>query len=1042
MKRLLQLLWLCGICLACRPAIAQQHAAGGKLTRQSGEPVIGATIVVKGTQRGTVSGSDGSFSIEASPGDSLIISSVGLETREVTVTGPSMHITLSASRSQLNDVVVVGYGTEKKVTLTGAVSAVSMKTLKEAPVTNFSNTLAGKLPGVFAINGSGEPGEDNSSILIRGNHSLNNNQPLVVIDGVPSRGDGLSRLNPNDIEQISVLKDATASIYGSEAANGVILVTTKHGGLNQEPVFSLNVNQGFNQPTRIPRMADAVQYMSMLDEVAVYTGLPQPFSKDDIAAYQDPKRDPWLYPNTDWFKAGLKPWSSQTNANLSVQGGTNRLTYFISMGGETEDGYYKRSATRYNQYNFRSNISDQVTKSLKLNFDLSGRKEDRNFPTVSAGQTFFYLMKGRPTDPAYYPNGLPGPDLAYGYNPVVTGTTQTGTDHNQQYYLSGDLSAEVTIPGFTGFDLQGHLSYNKEFETIKNWQKPWTLYSFDKSAYINNGKKDPEEFLVATPKGPTDPELTETFLQQETILENLVANYKRDFGPHHIGLMAGTELRRFQTSTFDAFRRHFISTALPELFAGSKEDWTNDGSAARGARLSYFSRANYTYKDKYLFEFVGRYDGSYLFPEHKRYGFFPAFSAGWRMSEEPFFKSDLGFFDELKLRASWGKTGNDITNPNSLVEDEQYLSGFQFGSGYVFGVDQVVPSIVQSRVANPEATWERSRQTDVGIDGSVLDSRLSFTVDYWNEVRSGILIQPNASVPLTTGYTIPKENIGRVKSWGYDGSVAWTQQVSDDFSFDVSVNGGYATNKILFWDETPGAPSYQRSTGKKVNASLYYQVIGVFQNQADVDKYPHWGNARPGDLIFKDVNGDGKIDADDRERINKTTTPDWTGGIHLGATWRQFSVSVFFQGAAGAVQYVSTQSGDIGNYFRDFAEKRWRPDPDDPTGMTPDPAGAPYKGPRTFDRTDAYWSPQGSNNNTYFLRNTNYVRLKTLEVGYNFPSSLLAKWGGIKDLRIYANGFNLVTWDSFKLMDPEASDESGAYYPQTRVINMGVNLSF
>jgi len=1042
MKRLLPLLTLCWICVAYGYASGQQQTVQGTVLTTAGKPVIGATVVVKGTQNGTVTADGGAFSLAAAKGDTLIISSIGLQTSTVVVTGAPLKIKLHVTNAQLNDVVVVGYGTEKKVTLTGAVSTAPMKSLTEAPVTNFSNMLAGKLPGVIAMNGSGEPGEDNSTILIRGNHSINNNAPLVVIDGVPSRGDGLSRLNPNDIDNISVLKDATASIYGSEAANGVILVTTKHGGLNQAPVFSLNVNQGFNQPTRIPKMANAVQYMTMLDEVAIYAGRQLPFAKEDIAAYQDPKRDQWLYPSTDWFKEGLKPWSSQTNANMSVQGGTKQLTYFISMGGQTEDGYYKRSATRYNQYNFRSNISDQVTKNIKLNFDLSGRKEDRNFPTVSAGQTFFYLMKGRPSDPAYYPNGLPGPDLAYGYNPVVTGTTQTGYDHNQQYYLSGDVSLDVTIPGFTGFDLKGLVSYNKEFQTIKNWQKPWLLYSFDKASYINNGEKDPTQFLVATPKGPTDPELTETFYQQETILENLVANYKRDFGPNHIGLMAGTELRRFQTSNFNAFRRHFISTALPELYAGSKEDWTNDGSAARGARLSYFSRANYTYKDKYLFEFVGRYDGSYLFPTGKRYGFFPAFSAGWRLTEEPFFKEHVGLFDELKLRASWGRTGNDITEPTSLVEDEQYLSGYGFGSGYIFGIDQVVQSIVQSRVANPDATWERSDQADIGIDGTLLQNRLSFTIDYWNELRSRILIQPNASVPQTTGYTPPKENLGKVRSAGFDGSIGWTQQTNQNFSFRISLNGGYANNKIVFWDEVPNTPGYQRTTGKKIKTALYYEVIGVFQTQADVDKYPHWGDARPGDLIFKDVNNDGKIDANDRKRINKTTTPTWTGGIHLGANWKQFSLSIFFQGAAGSAQYVSTQSGDIGNYFEDFAAKRWRPDPTDPKGLTPDPSGAPYKGPRTFDRTDAYWSPQGSNNNTYFLRNTDYLRLKTLEVGYNIPSALLSRWGGLKDLRVYLNGYNLVTWDSFKLMDPEASNESGAYYPQTRVINVGMNLTF
>jgi TonB-linked SusC/RagA family outer membrane protein len=1020
-----------------------QQKITGTVVDEKGTPLVGVTVKVKGSGQGTVTDSKGAFALTVPDNATLEVSYIGYQTQDVMVDGKAnLAITMKISASGLNEVVVVGYGTKSKATMTGAVSTVSVASLKQAPVTNFSNTLAGKLPGVVTINNSGEPGEDNSTILIRGNHSLNNNAPLIVIDGVPNRGGGLSRLNPNDIESISVLKDATASIYGSESANGVILITTKRGRKNQPAQFTLNFNRGFNQPTRVPKMADAPTYMAMLNEAALYHGLPIPYSSKDIQAYNDPNRDPWLYPSTNWFKAALKPRSPQMNGDMSVQGGTSNLTYFLSLGAQTEDGYYRRSATRYNQFNFRSNISDQITKNIKLSFDLSGRKEDRNFPTVSAGQTFRMLIRGRPVDPAYFPNGFPGPDQENGVQPVVTGTTQTGTDRNQRYYMTGDVSLDVTIPGFTGFDLQGHLSYNKEFEQIKDWQKPWTLYSFDKQAYINNGKKDATQFLTPARRGPTDPQLTQTSYQQENILENLVANYKHSFGDHNIALMVGTEQQRFQDANFKAFRRHFISTSIPELFAGGQEDWSNDGSAAHGTRMSYFSRADYNYKGKYLFEFVGRYDGSYLFPPNTRFGFFPAFSAGWRLTEEPFFKDNVSLFNELKLRASWGRTGNDITDPNSLVEAQQYLGGYQFGGGYVFGIDQVVPSIYQSRVANPEVTWERSNQLDIGVDGVILNNRLSFTIDYWNELRTGILIQRNASVPRSTGLTLPRENLGKVRSWGYDGNLSWNQQINKDLSFQVALNGGYSTTQIVFWDEPPGAPDYQRSTGRKISTALYYQVTGVFQNTKQVDGYPHWPGARPGDLIFKDVNGDGKIDADDRIRVNKNGTPDWTGGLTLGCTWKQFSATIFFQGSAGAVQYVSTESGDIGNYFADFAAKRWIPDPSDPKGLTPDPSGTPYSGPRTFDRTDAYWSPQGSNDNTYFLRSTDYVRLKTLEIGYSLPKSLLAKLGGLENLRVYVNGYNLITWDKFKLMDPEASNAAGDYYPQTRVMNAGVSLTF
>lgn len=1026
-------------------SFAQKSIVGKVVDRESKLPIVGATITLDSKAEGTITDSGGVFELQAASSAQFFkVSSIGYNPQTITISNvqDTFRIFLESNVQSLNDVVVVGYGTQKKGNLTGAVSTVSIPEIKQAPVTNLSNALAGKIPGVIAINGSGEPGDAGSKILIRGNHSLNNNAPLIVIDGVSYPNKSLGTLDANDIESMSVLKDATASIYGAEAANGVILVTTKHGVMNLKPEVSLSFNQGFTQPTRIPDMADAPTYMRMLNESALYKGTGKPFTQDQIDAYKDPNRDQWLYPNTDWFDATLKPLSPQTNGNLSIQGGSSNLSYFVSVGAKTQDGYYKNSATRYNQFNIRSNITDQVTKNIKIGVNLSGRKEDRNYPLVSAAQNFRMIIRGRPTDPAFFPNGLPGPDQEGGVQPVVTGTTQTGTDRNQQYYFTGNLTMDITIPGLPGFGIKGMFSYNKEFEEIKHWKIPWTLYAFDKQSYINNGMKDPDQFITASQRGPTDPELKQTYFQQEKTLGQIIANYKHDFGDHHLTFMLGTEMQKFNDNTFNAFRRHFLSTAIPELFAGSQVDWTNDGSAEHGARLSYFDRIEYNYKGKYLFQFVSRIDGSYLFPKNKRYGFFPAVSGGWRISEEPFFKDHVKSINSLKLRASWGKTGNDITDPNSLVEPQQYLNGFAFGSGYVFGIDEVVQGLIPSAVANPYITWERANQFDIGIDGSIFNSNLDFTIDYWNQRRSGILIKPSASVPQSTGLNLPKENLGIVKSWGYDGSISWNKATSNNFSYHVSLNGGYSTTKIEFWDEVPNVPDYQISTGKKISTSLYYKVLGVYQNQKEVDAGPHWNGARAGDLIFADVNDDGVIDANDRIRVNKNSTPEWTGGLTLGANWKQLSLSVFFQGSAGAVQYVSSESGDIGNYFAYDADRRWVPDPSDKTGMRPDPSGGHYDGPRTFNRGDTYWSPQGGNNSTYYLRNTDYIRLKSLEVGYNLPDKLLARIGGINNFRIYVNGFNLITWDKFKLMDPEASNQSGQYYPQTRIYNFGLNVTF
>lgn len=1013
----------------------------GTVTDNQGESLPGVNIVIKGTTQGTSSGANGEFEMQVPTlQDTLVFSFIGFHTLEVPINGRTeLNVRLQPQTYSGEELVVVGYGEQEKTTLTGAVSSVSLGELKEARVANFSNTLAGKLSGIVTLNSSGEPGYDGASIRIRGNHSLNNNEPLVVIDGVPNRAGGLDRLDPNDIQSISILKDATAAIYGSEAANGVILITTKSGRREMAPEFSVSFDQGFNQPTRIPEMANAATYATMLNEISLYEGQPAEFTQEQIQGYSDPNSDPWLYPDTDWFNEALKPISLQTKGNMAVQGGTENLSYYISLGGQTQDGYYRNSATRYNQGNFRANFENQLSKNINLTLNLGGRLEDRNFPTVGAGPTFRMLMRGKPTDPAYFPNGLPGPDIENGEQPVVTGTTQTGYDRDQRWFLNSDLGLNVLVPGINGLEISGRVSFDKQFRDRKLWRHPWTLYDFDKAEYSNKGG-DPEQYLTASKKGPSEPELEQYYYQQYTILGNLVANYRHTFEDHDVSLMIGTERQQFKESDFGAYRRDFISTAIDQLFAGGSQNWSNGGGAAHGARQNYFGRFNYQYMSKYLFEVVARYDGSYLFPESGRYGFFPAFSAGWRLTQEDWFQESTGgLFDELKLRASWGKTGNDILDSNRLVQERQYLAAYQFGGGYVFN-GQDVKSIYQASTPNTNVTWEKSSKLDIGFDAVLLDQRLSFTFDYWNELRTDILITRNASIPASTGLNLPRENLGEVRSWGYDGSISYDHPVNQNLSFSTKLNAGWSTDKIEFWDETPGAPEWQKSTGHKMNTGLYYNVIGVFQDQKHVDSYPHWDGARPGDLIYEDLDGNGRIDADDRIRIEKNRWPDFNGGLTLSAAYKQFDMSVFFQWATGAVQYVSTESGNFGNYFNDYAQNRWRPDMSSEKGMKP-AEGGPFTWPRAYQRADQYWSPMGEHANTFWLRSTDYIRLKTLEIGYNLPVDLSTK-AGIKRLRIYANGFNLLTWDKFKLMDPESNNASGAYYPQTRVVNIGMNLTF
>ncbi|MFH5884659.1 SusC/RagA family TonB-linked outer membrane protein [Halalkalibaculum sp. DA3122] len=1015
--------------------VNQEETVSGIVTdAETGESLPGVNIIVKGTTIGTTTNIEGEYSLDVpSLNDTLVVSFVGYQTQEIAINGrQSINITLTQSAITGEELVVVGYGTRTKETATGSISAVSGERMEKAPVTNLSQNLSGKIPGLFAVNTSGEPGADDATLRIRGEHTLNNNQPLIVIDGVPSRSGGLDRLNPKNIENITVLKDASAAIYGARAGNGVILVTTKRGNKGA-PQFNIEFNQGFSQPTRLPETADASTYLRMLNELNMYRGNPPQYSEEELQNYADSNSDPWLYPNTNWFNEALKSTSHQTKADMSVSGGGENVQYRLSLGALTEDGIFVNSSTRYNQYNFRSNIDGQVSDNIDLKFDVAGRWEDRNYPTVPASSRFENLIQAFPNLPGFWPSGHPGPAFeAGGNNPVVTGSDVTGFDDDDRYYLQTNLQLAVEFPGVDGFEIRTSGSFDKDFHQQKRFVKPWTLYSFDEAAYRANGG-DPVQYLSGAKRGASEPSLSQQSNEGYDILVNLIGEYQKDLENHSYNILVGSEYQKFENSWFYAFRRNFITDQVPQFFAGGQAQQDINGSASKGARLNFFSRVNYDYKDKYLLEFVARYDGSYIFPEGNRFGFFPGFSAGWVLSEEEFFQNNLSFLNYFKLRASWGQTGNDRVSPY------QHLTSYGFGSGYIFNIDQLAPSIRQTQTPNPNITWEVANQFDVGIEGELFENSLAFEFDYFDYLRTDILTFRNASIPRSSGLELPRENIGEVESWGFDGSLTWRQQINRDFLYDITVSGGYATNEIQFWDEPPGAPEWQKSTGSKMNTGLYYDVIGVFQDQEDIDSYPSWPGARPGDLIFRDVNEDDQINAADRIRVERNDLPEWTGGITLNAEYRQFDLTIFFQGAAGASQYIQTASGQFGNYYKKFADKRWRPDPNDPTAMTPHPDYSNFDGPRAFNRTQEYWI---ANRNTYFFRETDYLRLKTLEIGYNLPSNI-STLVGLDDMRVYANGFNLLTWTSYDLGDPEsAGHPRGGRYPQERIFNLGLSVTF
>lgn len=1041
----LTILIMCMLGLSLPPSAFAQSKVTGKVLEKGKEALPGVSILIKGTSQGTVTEVDGSFNLMvANVNDAvLLFSYTGFVSQEVPLAGrTNLDIALVSDNLLLNEVVVVGYGVQKKETVTGAVSSVKGSDLVKSPAVNVSNSIAGRMAGVVAVNGSGEPGYDGSSIRIRGSNTLNNTGALIVIDGIPNRAGGLDRLNPNDIEKISVLKDASAAIYGARAANGVILITTKRGKVSK-PELNYSFNQGFQQPTQLPQLADAAQYTEMLNDLDIY-GLPAsewaaattaykttgtytrpngqvrkaPFQPDDFQKYRDGS-DPWGHPNTDWYAETIKEWSPQQRHNLQMTGGSENLKYLASLGFQNQDGAYINSATGYKQYDLRINLDAKINEFISVNFGMLGRQENRFFPTKSAGAVFRMLMRGKPQQPAYWPDGRPGPDIENGENPVVITTDQTGYDDDKRDYFQTNGQLDIKIPGIKGLKFSGTAAIDKLSQNNKRWEIPWTLY--ERGTGFEADGVTPK--LVAAKRGPAEPRLTLGNNTQLNILLGGLLTYERTFGDHALTVLAGTNRETISGTNFNAYRRFFISPALDQLFAGGDAEKNNGGGAFESARINYFGRVAYNFKEKYLLEFLWRYDGSDIFPEETRYGFFPGVMAGWVLSQEKFMDA-IPAITYLKVRGSIGQMGND----NIGGATYQYLSTYGFRS-YILG-NAETKTLFEARIPNTSITWEVATNANIGLEGALFNDKITFEFDYFNNKRTDILWTKNASVPQSTGLTLPRQNIGEVENSGFDAMVGYRSNIGA-LKFSVNVNAGYAKNKILFWDESPGAPEWQRTTGRPMYTVQAYVYDGVFATQEEINaetiSYSAIVNTlRPGDMKYKDHNGDGKITPDDQVRTDFNNVPTLQGGISLIANFKGLDLNIMFQGSAGAKQYVSPgEMGNIGNYLLEMYNDRWTVE--NPSSVHP----------RIANRSDQYFS----GGNTYWFRSTDYIRLKNLEIGYTLPENLIKKIG-MTSTRIYFNGLNLLTFTKFKSFDPEASSTTGQYYPQQRIINGGITVTF
>lgn len=1006
-------LMLLGLSLTGLKAQSLQISGTVLSDEEGNPPIIGANVFVKGTTNGVATDIDGNYTISnVEKGATLVFTYIGFKNQEIVVENSKvLDVTLVTDVTAIDEIIVIGYGESRKETLTGSVVSVKGAELVKNPSANLTSSLAGRLPGLIVNQRSGQPGADDPNLLIRGVGTFSGgNGPLIIVDGVPRSLMG--RLNPDDIESISVLKDASAAIYGARAANGVILITTKSGSKGK-PEFNVSMNQSFSSPTKILDVLDAATYAQVFNEAEWYrAGRPANFTSfytaDAIQKFQDGS-DPVLYPNTDWVGEMLKPFSVQQRVNLSAQGGNDAARYFLSFGYMNQDGNFYNTPVDYNQYNFRVKLDVNLTKNLTLGANVSAILNNRGNSAVNSNNVdFTNILLANPTLVARYPNGLIAPGRL-GENPLLM--DQRGYTKINDAPLYSSFTATYTVPGVEGLKLTGSYNYDLSNQFEKRFVTPYFFHEYNVNTQTYDRKRG---------TGSSTTELWNTYNKWTTRLANVRVNYDKLIAEKHkVGFMAGIERQQNDNIWAQAYRKNFVSTAIDQINVGSNapEDKNNGGSTSASAYNNYFGRLNYSFNGKYLAEFLFRYDGSQIFPEGSRYGFFPGVSAGWLVSEESFM-NNVGFVDFLKLRGSYGQIGND------RVAAYQYLQSFSFGQNYVFGNGDV-PGIFANTLPNPNITWEVAEKLDLGIQSTLFNGLLGVDLTLWNQKRSNILAKRNVSISNVLGFSaIPDENIGKTSSKGFEIELNHRRTIGK-VSYGISGNTSFARSRIDFMDEVPQDEEIKNQTGRPIGAGLFYEADGIFNTQEELESYPHLSNAQVGDTKIVDLNGDGMINAADQFRFNYTSTPEVVFGLNLDLAYQGFDVTMFFQGQTNAYNYdggfasLGNSNFDNASVYR--AEDRWTVD--NPNGTKP----------RAGDNAPS--------NNTMWLFDATFARLKNMEVGYSLPSSLLGRTG-LSQARIYVSGSNLLTWaKEIKWVDPEVNG-GFLYYPQQRVLNLGANIKF
>ena len=1026
MKKLFILFWM-SCCIVFNALAQEQLNISGTVTDAAGEALIGVSVTVKDAKGlGTITNIDGKYNIKIQQYHTLVFSYIGYKPVSVLVKGDKKVIDVQMSEEKTNaidEVVVTGLGTQKKLTVTGAITNVDVSQMKQFPSSNFTNALAGNVPGIIAMQSSGQPGKSTSRFWVRGISTFGASaSAMILVDGFERNN--IDDLNIEDIESFSVLKDASATaIYGSKGANGVILITTKHGKAGKINI-NLKGEASYNTRTITPKFIDAPTYANLLNEARVTRNLAPQYQPEELALIRS-GLDPDFYPNVDWSKLLLKNGAMSYRADLSMSGGGNTARYFVSLSYVEDQGMYNTDETlrkkydtnaNYKRWNYRMNVDIDVTPTTIIKLGVSGNLNKRNSPGLGDQYLWSELFGFNAlSSPVLYSNGYVP---AYGnnihqMNPWVS-STRTGYneewDNNIQTNVTVEQKLDFITKGLSFTGRFGYDTYNSNHIYYRLWPAMYRANSRDSQGNIIWDKLFEETSMSQTSGGDgSRHEFLEALLRWDRTFDKL----------HNFSAVSRfTQDERIQTRNIGTDIKNSVSKR-------------NQGLAGQ---------LTYNYALRYFIDFNFGYNGSENFADHHRYGFFPAFSLAWNVAEEPLVKKALPWLNMFKLRYSWGKVGNDNMGrfPYLYTLDYTPNIGYNWGSNLSSGT---IPGIHYTQMASPNVTWEVARKTDFGFDFVAFDNKFSLTMDYFHEKRTGIFIQRMFLPDITGLESYPWANVGAVKSQGFDGNFQYKDHIGE-INWTVRGNITYSKNTILERDEENNVYAYQYGKGYRVNQQRGLIALGLFRDYDDIRNSPKqsWGTVQPGDIKYKDVNGDGIVDDGDRVAIGATDTPSLIYGLGASVSWRGFDLNLHFQGAgkytflinSGAVN--AFRDGRWGNILQGITDNRWISSDISGTKETENP-NAPYP------RLSYGYNLNNQQSSSFWLRNGRFLRLKNLDIGYTLPKPMVNTIH-LESVRIYISGQNLITWSPFKLWDPELdSSQRGQIYPITRSLTAGIQIS-